>query len=63
MQVCGLMEDGELYTLLDDEDPYVRGWSVQFYGEQGNDVPSRVAKKFVELSAADESPVVRRYLA
>ena len=63
MQVCGLMDAGDLYSILDDKDPYMRGWAVHFYGEQGDGVPGKVAQKFVSLAKGDESPVVRRYLA
>jgi len=63
MQVCQLMDGGELYSLLEDRDPYMRGWAVHFYGEAGDEVPSAVARQFVKLAKNDESPVVRRYLA
>ena len=63
MQVCGLMDTGDVYSILDDQDPYMRGWAVHFYGEQGDGVPGKVAQKFVSLAKGDESPVVRRYLA
>ena len=63
MQVCGLMDVGEVYSILDDQDPYMRGWAVHFYGEQGYGVSGKVAQKFVSLAKGDESPIVRRYLA
>jgi len=48
--------------LLDDQDPYVRGWVIQLAAERGELTPELLAR-FEELAESDPSPVVRLYLA
>ena len=42
MRADGYVE--HVYSILDDQDPYMRGWAVHFYGEQGDGVPGKVAQ-------------------
>lgn len=63
LQVCQLIDRTELYTLLNDNDPFLRGWVVQFLTENGEPLEDRVLKRFVELAQSDDSPDMRRYLS
>ena len=65
-----------LHSLLDHDDEYIRGWTIQLLCDQssihsfqtaattGQPVVSRKTHdKFVEMASKDESPIVRLYLA
>lgn len=71
----GLSTD-RLHALLDHDDAYVRGWSIQLLCDQSSihsfqtaattekPVVSREThRKFVEMASHDSSPIVRLYLA
>lgn len=60
-QVNGLSEN-DLIKALDDKDPYVRSWAIQFLCEDSNP-PSQALTKFKKMAEGDPSPVVRLYLA
>ncbi|MGC1275331.1 MAG: PVC-type heme-binding CxxCH protein [Planctomycetaceae bacterium] len=47
---------------LKDENPYIRGWTIQLALDGRKPTPELIAK-FVEMAKADDSPVVRLYLA
>ncbi len=47
---------------LQDRAPYIRAWTIQLALENGKPTPA-VLRKMTEMASADESPVVRRYLA
>ncbi len=49
-------------TLLGQNDPWLRAWTIQFVCENGKPADD-VLKKMVELAQQDQSPVVRLYLA
>ena len=62
LHVTGGLSDDDLIELLDDEDDYVRGWSVQMLSEDFFP-PAAAIEKFQQMARSDESPVVRLYLA
>ncbi len=52
----------QLQEALSDQDQYIRGWAIQFLCEDQS--PSEEAlRKFTQMANADNSPVVRLYLA
>ncbi len=62
MHNCGLISSDEIEVLLDDEDEYIRAWSIQLLCEDRN--PDKAAlKKFADMASTDRSAVVRLYLA
>ncbi|NOX99290.1 MAG: hypothetical protein GXP30_06115 [Verrucomicrobia bacterium] len=62
LQVIGGLPEAELLGLLDSKEEYIRGWVIQFLGEN-RDVSDAVLAKCEALSKSDPSPVVRLYLA
>ncbi|MCF0062367.1 PmoA family protein [Dyadobacter chenwenxiniae] len=62
LQVSNGLDMNALSKALDDNDPYVRGWAIQFLCENNKPSTEDIAK-FVKLSKSDPSPVVRLYLA
>ncbi|MCB1124309.1 MAG: cytochrome C, partial [Verrucomicrobiae bacterium] len=61
--VCGLLDEADLLTQLQDKDTYVRAWALQFLGED-KDALSPTALSVVESMAKEEdSAVILRYLA
>ncbi|MGK0188721.1 MAG: putative membrane-bound dehydrogenase-like protein [Verrucomicrobiales bacterium] len=62
LHVTAGLNDGDLLVSLNDDDPHVRAWAVQFLCEDMN--PSSVAiEKFEAMARSEASPVVRLYLA
>ena len=62
LQITGHMGASDLIGLLEDKQPYVRGWAIQFLVEDKS--PSREAiEALTKLAKNEPSPVVRRYLA
>ena len=62
LQITGSITPVRLTGLLDDKDPYVRAWAIQFLVEDGT--PSKAAiEAFAIMAGNDTSPVVRLYLA
>jgi len=59
--VAGLSE-GDLLGLLDDNEPYVRGWGIQLLAEDGR-ISEKALDRFRAMAADDPSPVVRLFLA
>jgi putative membrane-bound dehydrogenase-like protein len=53
----------DLSSLLDDNDPIIRGWAVQLIGEHRQALSSGLLAKLETMSASEPSPVTRRYLA
>ena len=51
-----------LLPLLDDPEPYIRGWAIQLLGEDRSVGPGAL-QKFAAMAVADPSPIVRLYLA
>ncbi len=51
-----------LLPLLDHAEPHIRAWAIQLLGEDYA-VDAAALKKFVAMARADNSPVVRLYLA
>jgi putative heme-binding domain-containing protein len=47
---------------LDDEEAYIRAWTVQLVSEERN-TSANVLAKLIDLTRRDKSPIVRRYLA
>jgi putative membrane-bound dehydrogenase-like protein len=62
LHITGGLSDDDLIELLDDEDEYVRGWSVQMLSEDFSP-PAAAIERFQQMARSDESPVVRLYLA
>ena len=52
----------ELLTLLEDRDPYVRAWTIQFLVEDEN-AEAAANNQMAAMAKSDESPIVRLYLA
>lgn len=63
LHVTGGLPENLVATLLQDESPYVRGWTIQLALEQQPRVPESLAARMQELAVHDSSPVVRLYLA
>jgi putative membrane-bound dehydrogenase-like protein len=76
LQVTDGLNEDHLVSLLDNADPYVRAWVIQFLcdasavnafqdASQANQatVASSVLKKFAGMAKEDPSPIVRLYLA
>ena len=62
LHVTGTLTEAKLLSLLSDNDPHVRAWSVQLLCEDLN--PSATAiDQFVKMAKEESSPVVRMYLA
>ncbi|MEQ9406734.1 MAG: PmoA family protein [Fuerstiella sp.] len=62
LHVTESLSDAELTTLLNDPEPYVRGWAIQLLCED-RAAPDAAVNRFVRMAADDSSPVVRLYLA
>lgn len=77
LHVTGLLDANVLVDLLDDQDPYIRAWSIQFLAESSTvdafnlvesatadpPVSESVLAKFAAMARHDPSPIVRLYLA
>jgi len=62
-QACGLLETGDLVRRLEDPDPYIRAWALQFLAEPEAALPAEALAAVEKLSAEEESLVTVRYLA
>lgn len=62
LHITGNLDGSQLLAALDDSDPYVRAWAVQFLTEEGEPAPAALAR-MTALAEADPSPIVRLYLA
>lgn len=62
LHVTGGFSEEIALSLLANEDPWLRAWSIQLASENG-DPPDSLVQRFAALSANDPSPVVRLYLA
>lgn len=60
---CNLLSQPELKELLQDPDPYVRAWAIQFLGESSTVVDDDVLVQLEQMSKSDTNVTVRRYLA
>nr|MBX2871307.1 PmoA family protein [Saprospiraceae bacterium] len=56
------MTNAQLVDLLDDTNEYIRGWAIQFLGEDFK-IDEEALNRLVKLSREERSPVVRLYLA
>lgn len=76
LSVTDGLDPSRLQELLEDRDPYVRAWSIQFLCDQSSIHSFQVAEtanqpvldrstweQLVRMSHEDESPIVRLYLA
>lgn len=76
MYVTDGLADDDLVAMLSHDDGYVRGWAIQLLTDSSSvnafqdasgatdaDVRADVLKKFAVMARADDSPVVRLYLA
>jgi len=62
MHQCRLADEPRLLKALSDADEYLRAWAIQLLAEDQN--PSAATlEKFAAMAKADQSPVVRLYLA
>ncbi len=52
----------DLMNALEDRDPHIRAWAIQFLNED-NSPPTRAVDTFARMAREDDSPVVRLYLA
>ncbi|MCC7333974.1 MAG: PmoA family protein [Pirellulaceae bacterium] len=62
LHVTTALGDSELLPLLDDEQPYMRGWAIQLLCEDFQ-ISDAAAEKLVTMAESDPSPIVRLYLA
>ncbi|KLU03676.1 putative transmembrane protein [Rhodopirellula islandica] len=53
----------DLTTLLDDNDPLIRGWAVQLIGEEQPTLSTDLLAKLQRMADSETSPVTRRHLA
>ncbi len=63
LRVCDLIDESRLYSVLGDDDAFVRGWAVQFLAENRSGLDDRVAAKFVSMAKEEGAPETRRYLS
>ncbi|WP_276091413.1 PVC-type heme-binding CxxCH protein [Pedobacter sp. JY14-1] len=61
LYVCNGLDKLQLLRALNDQEPYVRGWAVQFLSQDNIPDPETITK-FEQLANTDPSPVVRLYL-
>lgn len=62
MHQSNLLTEDQLVSLLSDKDEHIRAWSVQLICED-EEPGEKSQKKFADMAANDDSPVVRLYLA
>ena len=62
MHCIDALDEPALVSCFSDTNEFIRGWAVQFAGEQAELSPG-VLEQLVRLSKEDDSLVVRRYLA
>lgn len=62
LHVTGGVTPAVQAKLLQDENPYLRGWVIQLAVEQGTISPELLSR-LEELAQSDDSPIVRLYLA
>jgi len=61
--VVGQLPEEQLASLLDDPDPYVRGWSLRFVGESSDPVSVPMLSRLESMAKSEQSLVTRRFLA
>jgi len=59
---CDALDEATILASLQHEDPMHRAWAIQLSADD-REISGPVADRLAELSRADASPVVRRYLA
>ncbi len=62
LQITGNLSEDRLIDLLADKDQYIRGWAIQFLGEDAP-ISSKGRQAMAILAQKEPSPIVRRYLA
>ena len=62
LHVTGQLSEDEKLALLEDPQPYVRGWAVQLICED-YDPSATAVSRMIAMAETDDSPVVRLYLA
>ena len=62
LHVSQSINEGELAELLENSDPYLRAWAIQFLTEDRN-VSDQVLAQMVRMARTEKSAVVRLYLA
>ncbi len=63
MHATGVLDDAELVARLDDADPYIRAWSLQFLGETETALSATALAAVEELAKTERNLVTRRYIA
>lgn len=61
--VTGQLGSTELTALLEDPDPYMRGWCLRFLGESAEPLPESLLSRLESLARTEQSLVTRRFLA
>ncbi|MDG2168945.1 MAG: hypothetical protein P8L44_13595 [Opitutales bacterium] len=61
--VCGLLDEVDLLTQLQDKDPYVRAWALQFLGEDQEALSSTALSVVEDLAKEETELITLRYLA
>jgi putative heme-binding domain-containing protein len=62
LHITGGLEKNDLEKLLNDDNEYIRSWSIQLLCEDKS-ASKTVIKKFTIMAKNDPSPIVRLYLA
>jgi putative heme-binding domain-containing protein len=62
LHVSGGLDELLALALMDDAEPYLRGWAVQLTLEDGEASPTMLTK-LADMARDDASPLVRRFLA
>lgn len=62
LHITGTIETDELVGALQDRDPYVRAWAIQFLCED-KDAPRTATDQMIKMAGEEDAPVVRLYLA
>ena len=61
LHVTGQLTESDLLTALNDSEEYIRGWAIQFLGEDREISPKAIQQ--LEALSQDKSPIVRLYMA
>jgi putative membrane-bound dehydrogenase-like protein len=62
LHAIGTLNLIQITEAVNDKDPYIRAWAIQFAAES-KDAPQQTVFTFLNMANSDPSPVVRLYLA
>ena len=62
LHAISALDEAQYLSLLDDAEPYIRGWAIELALEAGHPTDAFL-KRLTQLAESDPSPVVRLYVA